>query len=307
MQKKKRKFKLKKKLIICTIIAVLSFFGVTYGRFIYNGIRNYYLSTKNFYFNSDKLGESLTRYQVDNWSGVEPVTIKINMNSRKNNKISSKENINYTIKYRCSNNVTCESTSDESVILATSNTDSFSIIMTPITFLEDGDSAWLEVDTIAFEPYDKTLSGRFVINVGTIGLSHEIIDSVGSPYLDFAITNTIDYYKVLTAFDGYDVNDHIDIATYLALDDNKKKNCASAVVTLRFDPEILRLDMTNEAYLNSVSYTETEIGGFNYIDSITFYVEAISSSMVRFYKLDTSNDYTYPYVNDVSIVDFITG
>lgn len=305
MKRKKKKVLNKRNLIILSVIAFLSLFGVTYGRYIYNGIRNYYLSTKNFYFNSDKLGESLARYQIDNWSGVDPVTVQINMNSRKNNKVSSEDNINYTISYKCSDNVTCSSTKEAGIILAGTNTDSFSITMTPNSFLNDGDFIWLEVETSAYEPYSKTLSGRFVINVGTIGLSYEILDSVGSPYLDFDITNTIDYYRVLTAFDDYEVEDHIDISTYLALDDEKKKKCASAVITLKFDPNILRLDMTNEAYLDAIATTETLIDGFYYIDSLTFYVDAISSSMVRFYKLDTSNDYTYPFVTSDSIVEFI--
>ena len=63
--------------------------------------------------------------------------------------------------------------------------------MTPVVTMSDGDSIWLEVKASAFEPYEKTLSGRFVINVGTVGISYEITDSVGSPYLDFNITNTI--------------------------------------------------------------------------------------------------------------------
>lgn len=306
MKRKKKKVLNKRNLIILSVIAFVSLFGVTYGRYIYNGIRNYYLSTKNFYFNSDKLGESLARYQIDNWSGVDPVTVQINMNSRKNNKVSSEDNINYTISYRCSDNVTCSSTKEVGIILAGTNTDSFSITMTPNSFLNDGDFIWLEVETSAYEPYSKTLSGRFVINVGTIGLSYEILDSVGSPYLDFDITNTIDYYRILTAFDDYEVEDHIDISTYLALDNEKKKKCASAVITLKFDPNILRLDMTNEAYLNAIVTTETLIDGFYYIDSLTFYVDAISSSMVRFYKLDTSNDYTYPFVTSDSIVEFIS-
>ena len=303
MKNRKRIFK-KKRLFILSFFAFLSLIGITYGRYIYDGIRNYYLSSKNFYFNSDKLGEKLARYQVDNWSGVEPVDIIINMNSRKNNKLSANEDIDYTISFTCSSNVTCTSTDTESTIPASSNVDSFTITMTPNEYLTDGDSIWLEVTTSSYEPYEKNLSGRFVINVGTIGLSYEIVDSVGSPYLDFNITNTIDYYRVITPFGDYEAEAHIDVATYLALSEENKRKCASAIIILKFDPEVLRLDMTNEAYLNSVSSNSTLIDGYEYINEIVFYVDAISSSKVRFYKLDTSIDYTYPFTNEESIVEF---
>ena len=101
-----KKIKVKKKnLIIVSIVAILLFVTVTYGRYIYNGIKNYYLSTKNFYFNSDKLAETTAYYQLDNWSGVEPVTVVFNMDSKKNNIVASPDNIAYDIEFECSTNV----------------------------------------------------------------------------------------------------------------------------------------------------------------------------------------------------------
>ena len=41
--------------IIIGIIIILSTITLAYGRYIYNEIRDFYLSSKNFYFNSDKL------------------------------------------------------------------------------------------------------------------------------------------------------------------------------------------------------------------------------------------------------------
>ena len=117
----KKKILKKRNLLILVIVSLISLVGVTYGRFIYNGIRNYYLSTKNFYFNSDKLTENFKRYQIDNWSGVEPVPIDIYMNSRKNNKVSANENINYSIEYTCSSNVICSIDKTESTIYASTN------------------------------------------------------------------------------------------------------------------------------------------------------------------------------------------
>ena len=303
-----KKLKIKKKnLIILSVAALLLFVTVTYGRYIYNGIRNYYLSTKNFYFNSDKLAETTAYYQLDNWSGVEPVTVVFNMDSKKNNIVASPDNIAYDIEYECSANVTCTSTKDTGLIMNGTNTDSFSITMTPkqnVT-LTDGDSIWLEVETTATSPYTKSLSGRFTINVGEIGLSYEIVDSTGSPYLDFNITNTLDYYKVFTAFQGHAANSRLEISEYLALSPTDRLNCAAALITLTFDPNLFRLDITNEAYLKAVSTTTRRLSdGYDYINSVTFRTDALSSTSVRFYKLNTNNNYTYPYNNQSSAITF---
>ena len=306
MNRKKNKKKLKKKhIIILAIVLIVLTITLSYGRFIYNGLRNYYLSTKSFYFNSDKMSDFGSYYQLDNWSGVEPVTITFNMNSKKNNLVASPDNISYEIDYECSTNVTCVASKEEGLIMNGTHTDSFTITMTPNTNLYEGDYIELEVSASATEPYTKTISGRFRINVGEIGLSYDIQDETGRAYLDFDITNTLDYYKVLTAFGDYDVNDRIDISEYLSLSAENKRKCASAVVTLSFSPSVLRLDMTNEAFLQALSTTTTMMGdGYDYINSVTFGVEALSSTSVRFYKLNTGNNYTYPFENNSSIVTF---
>ena len=301
---KKKKIDNKKIIIIVALLTGLFLIG-TYGRYIYRGIRNYYLSTKNFYFNSDKLTEDESYYQLDNWSGVEPVTITFNMNSKKNNIIASNDNITYDISFECSTNVTCTASKNTGLIMNGTNTDAFTITMTPNTQLGDGDSIWLEVETSATSPYTKTLSGKFTINVGEIGLSYEIVDSRGNPYLDFNITNTLDYYEVIEAFGTYSVGDRMEIREYLALSPANKARCTSALITLTFDPTLFRLDMTNEAYLQAKRTTTTTMSdGFDYINSVTFGTDALSSTSVRFYKLNTDNDYTYPFVNSTPIITF---
>ena len=305
---KRKKLKSNKKnvyLIFASIILIVIAITISYGRYIYNGLRNYYLSTKSFYFNSDKMSENESYYQLDNWSGVEPVTITFNMDSKKNNLVASPDNITYDIEYECSTNVTCTASKETGLIMNGTHTDSFTITMTPNVTLYEGDYIELEVSASATSPYTKTISGRFKINVGEIGLSYEILDEPGRAYLDFDITNTLDYYKVITPFGSHSVNDRIEISEYLALSEEDKEKCASALITLSFSPSVLRLDMTNEAFLHAVSSTSTIMSdGYDYINSVTFRVDALSSASVRFYKLNTNNNYTYPFVTNTSIVTF---
>ena len=306
MKKKKVvKKHIKKRLIIA--IALLSIFlvSVTYGRYIYNGIKNYYLSTKNFYFNSDKLSEYGYYHQLDNWSGVDPVVITFNMDSKKNNIVASPLNIEYSISFTCSSNVNCTASKNTGLIMNGNNTDSFTITLDPNTTLNGGDSIWLEVTASATSPYTKTLTGRFNINVGEYGLDYEIVDNAGSPYLDFNITNTLDYYKIYEAFGSYQAGNKIEISEYLALSETDKKKCAAARITLSFNPNLFRLDMTSEAYLDNVRTTTTNLGdGYDYLNSVTFGVDALDSVSIRFYKLQTNNNYTYPYVTATPAITF---
>ncbi len=304
--KKKKSRKIKKiHIIIFAIVLIVLSITLSYGRFIYNGLRNYYLSTKSFYFNSDKMSDNESYYQLDNWSGVEPVTITFNMDSKKNNLIASPDNITYSIEYECSSNVTCVASKETGLIMNGTNTDSFTITMTPNINLYEGDFIELEVSASATSPYTKTISGKFKINVGEIGLSYEILDEPGRAYLDFNITNTLDYYKVLTPFGTYNQNDKIEISEYLSLSPENKRKCASAVITLSFNPSLLRLDMTSEAVLQAYNTSSTVLGdGYDYINSVTFGIDALSSNAVRFYKLNTNNNYTYPFVTSTPIITF---
>ena len=299
---KKRFFKTSYILIGIALVFVL--LGATYGRYIYNEIKDYYLSTKSFYFNSDKLTTNRAIYQVENWSGVDNYQISINLNSFKNNLEVCDSDITYEVRYNCSNNVNCSLSKTSGTIFTTTNTDNIVALLSPIGNLDEGDSAFIEVIAESTSPYNKTISARFILNVATIGLSYEIDDEVNRPYLNFNITNTLDYYTVVTPFGSYIADDKIDINTYLALPSADKAKCKSALITLTFNPNIAVLDMTSNAYLDAVNYTTTVIDGHDYINSVTFNVDAISSYVVQFYKVDANQDYSYPFTNPSSIINF---
>ena len=297
----------KRKLLILLFILIFLFgSGVTLARYAYTEIRDFYFNSKRFYFNCDKLSESGSLIEMTNWSGVGEYQVTFNMNSYANNNLYSDDDINYNITYSCSSNVVCSVVDNKTsgTILGNKNTDEFTIVISVPTdvVLHDKDSVELEVEATSTSPYKKKLSGTFRLVVGYYGLSYEIDDEKGSPYLETRITNTLDYYKVITAFDSYNVGDQIDIPTYLALSDDKKGNCASAIITLSFDPTKVLLDMTSEDYLNAISTTSKQINGYDYIDSITFKIDALSSEQVKFYKIDTSLDNTYPNANNTSII-----
>ena len=304
MQKKKTRSKYKKKQLIIIIVILIALISlvVVFGRYITNSTNNYFLRSKEFYFESDKLSESGTLLQVDNWSGVDDYTITINMNSRKNNIEAATYDISYDINYSCSDNAICNLSKTEGIIYASSNTDYFNLTITPNTQLRTGDRVVVDIEVNSTSEYKKTLKGQFILVVGQENISYQITDEARSPYLELSITNTLSYYTVRESFENYKVGDRIDGDTYLALSDANKNKCYSGEVRIEFDPKEVLLDMTSESYNTAKNVGTTVVNGQTYINSFTINIDAISSVDIRFYKVDVTKDYTYPNNNNDSII-----
>ena len=297
----------KKQIIIILIILLCSLsFVIVFGRYVTNSVNNFFLRSKEFYFYSDKLSEKRDVFQVDNWSGVDDYTIIVNMNSRKNNIQVATYDIAYDIKYTCSNNAICQLSKTSGIISKEDNTDSFNLTITPNTQLKTGDKVTVEIEATSKTSYTKTIKGKFTLVVGKENLTYQITDKPNNPYMDLRITNTLSYYIVDEAFGGYAQKDKIDIDTYLELSDKDKAKCYSNVVTMEFDPNEILIDITNENYQKATNVTTTVIDQKSYINSITLPIDAISSADIRFYKKDTSQDYTYPNSNSESVVEVTT-
>ena len=292
--------------LLYVLIFILILGSFTFARYAYQGLKAYFFQTKKFYFNCDKLTEAGSNIEMTNWSGVGQYSITFNMNSYANNLLFSDDNIEYDISYRCSDNVTCSVVDDKvnGTIPNNRHTDSFTIVITvpTETILHDRDRVELYVETTSTSPYVKKLKGTFALVVGYYGLSYEIDDAKNSPYLMTRITNTLDYYVVREAFGTYSVNNQIDMDTYMALSDTDKAKCASSIITLTFDPHVVLLDMTSQVYQDAINVQTVTIDGYEYIKSISFKIDAMSSEQVKFYKVDTVANYTYPNNSGTSIV-----
>ena len=290
--------------IILGITFIIFSIGITLGRYIYNDIRDFYLASKSFYFNSDKLTPLRGIYQIDNWSGVDTYTLTINLNNIKNNLVHAESDIEYEINYTCSNNANCSVSKTQGILYSEKQTDYFNATISPNTALTNKDEVWIEIVAKSTYPYKKTLSARFILKVGIPGISYSIFDEAKRPYFDLSVTNTTDYYLVKEAFGIYSINQRIDYNTYMSLSDNDKAKCALPLITLTFDPQVVILDMTNTAYLNAETYTTIQINNHSSVNSISFRIALESSEAVRFYKANANADYTYPIVNETSIVNF---
>lgn len=308
MPKKRYQFKIKNNLkktqillIMAILICIISFI-VIFGRYLTNNVNDFFVRSKEFYFYSDKLEEDTAVFQVDNWSGVDDYVITVNMNSRKNNLKAASYDIGYTISYTCSDNAICQLSKTEGIIYSNNNSDYFNLTITPNRQLETGDKVVVEIEAKSTAKYQKTLKGKFTLVVGKEKLSYQITDKPQNPYMELSLTNTLSYYIVNEAFGNYSVNNKIDIDTYLALTEENKAKCSSAIVTISFNPEQVLLDITNESYSKAKNIETTTVDGKTYINKFTILIDAISSTDLRFYKVDVSKDYTYPNGNEPSVL-----
>lgn len=301
----KDRFKFKYRRIILLVMLIIALFpvGVTFSKYIYDKIRYYILEANHFYFNSDKLEDKGITYNINNWGGVESFNIQFELNNHKNNLLTSDSDIAYDISVVCDDDVQCSISNDSGIIYKDEKTVSYDVIVNPLRVFDTGESVNVKIEATSSSPYVKTLSGDFVITVGKKGVSYEIVDEPFQPYFMFNITNVIDKYTVIKGFDNYKVGDVISISTYKDLSDSNKKNCVSAIITLEFDPNKVVFDTTSNI-INNSEITNTLVDGVSYVSKIKFNVEATSSTSIRFYKKDKSIDYTYPYVNDTSIISF---
>ena len=298
----KKKYKKKQIIIFLILIICLISFVIVFGRYITNNIEDFLVRSKEFYFESDKLSEDTSYFQVENWSGVDTYTITVNMNSRKNNIEVATYDIGYDISYTCSDNAICNLSKTSGIIYASTNTDYFNIDIIPNTALDTGDKVIVDIEVRSTTNYDKILKGRFTLIVGKENLSYQITDTEGNPYMDLRLTNTLSYYTVRQAFDGYSVGQRINADTYLTLTEENKEKCKSNVVKIDFDPNVILLDLTDEIYANASNILTTMINGKTYVNSLTVDLDIESSADLRFYKVDTSQDYTYPNGNNQSVV-----
>ena len=294
-----------KPVVLTVLIALILPMGISLSRFVLEIIRANYLESKNFYFNSNRLKKNNPLYKINNWSGVGNFPLEITVNSSKNNLLSTASDITYNITYTCSNDVICSSSKTNGVIYQATHTDSFSISITPTRVFEENEVVSVHVEATSVAPYTEMISADFQIIVGKKGISYTIDDEINRPYLLVSITNALTSYEVKEAFASYSVGAIIDDVTYRSFAPANQSKCVSAYIELTFDPREVVIDTTSSVLSIGTSQSEI-IGGVSYINQVTFPINAMTSKEVRFYKIEHSADYSYPYVNQTPVVSLDT-
>lgn len=292
---------------IVIMISLIFFLIISFsfGRYIKNILHNYILETKAFYFNSTILSMNGKNYSINNWDGVNSYTLTIDVSNRKNSERVTNTDITYNISYNCPTTVTCSLSKTSSVLHSTDTTDTYQLVVTPNQNFYEGDTVVVSTSVESTAPYVKQMSATYTIGVLKSNFSYDIVDSVNSKYMTINFTNSISYYQVSEAFDTYSVGDHISLDVYNNLSPTNQNKCFSAIVTVEYDPTDVLVDMTNNLYINRLPTNYQEItlsDGFQYVKKFSFKVNASSSNSIIFYKDDPTENYTYPIVNQYSII-----
>ena len=290
--------------IVLFVLILFLFVGIVFGRYIRNIINDYILETKGFYFNSSILNVNGKNYLINNWDGVNSYTLTIDLNNRKSSDRYTTTDIEYTISVNCPSSVSCTLSKSSGILHPEDETDSYQIVVTPLQNFYEGDEVTVSTSVSSSRPYEKTMSATYTIGIEKSDFSYNIEDNVNSKYLVINFLNAISYYQVEEAFGSYSVGDQIGLEDYQNLTEAEKNKCFSAIVTVTYDPHKVLVDLTNKLYLHRLSsnYQEVTIGGFQYVSKFSFKVNASSSSSIIFYKDDITKNYTYPIVNNDSII-----
>ncbi|MBP5678877.1 MAG: hypothetical protein J6X28_03520 [Bacilli bacterium] len=291
-------------IVLLSVLIVFVIIATVFGRYIRNIIHNYILETKNFYFNSSILHINGKNYSITNWDGVNAYTLTIDLNNRKTDEIYTTSDINYTIQVSCPSTVICTLSKNSGTLHPQDSTDSYQITVNPIQSFGENDNVTLTTTVESSTPYHKTMSATYTIGVERSNFSYEIVDGVNEKYLTLNLTNAVTFYQVSEAFGDYAVDDYVSVDDYTLLSPTDQAKCYSAIVSLRYDPEVLFVDMSNKYYINRLptNYYEETVGGYQWVSGFSFKMNASSSSAINFYKDDITENFTYPIVNSTPVI-----
>ena len=115
------------------------------------------------------------------------------------------------------------------------------------------------------------------------------------------VTNAISHCTVTEAFGNRQIGDLIDINVYKTLSEADKAKCKGEDISISFNPNVTIIDTTDNI-LDKYTYQTTTISGIDYVSSLDFVVDPVSTAVIKFYKINPAIDYTYPITNSTSII-----
>lgn len=285
MRKHKKLNKLKISIIIFLIVIAITISA--FGRYIYNGLRDAYLTAKQFYFTSDILKVNGAKYEYDNCGGLDVYPIEFELYSYINKLTKLDYDLNYKItceslkpdKITCSVGTEDGGTSAEGTIyVSQNNTEKVTIFVKPIAPISQDETVKLKITATTEEPYKKSLSCEISLKTSSHNITFSIDDVKNRDYAILKLVNG---------------------------------NGTTTLTNLKFDPNKIRIDSNDEICQEMTVKNTTTIDGKEYITELEFNLPRESAKNIKFYKVDKSQNYVYPkgtskneiIVNGVNVID----
>lgn len=289
--------KKKKILIVIFLFFMVSLtISLTLGKYVYNSVWNYYLTSRNFYFDSDLLSVNSRNNSFLKWNGEN---IHFSLKNSSNDKLVSDYNISYKI--------TCSVLGDESeyveCLLNDSNKATYNGTLTSVSYClsnneEDKELNKADCEIKGYEWINEPIKKDNYFNLKLIDDTKEI-DEVS---VKIVAESTSPYHKTLTGIfnlnkvdkfeSEYNVefenlNDYIQL---LIINRSNEKKCFS----ISFDSNDYLIDLDNNSII------EKELNESEIVNKITVEVSNESSIKYDFYKINSIIENS---INDFSIIE----
>lgn len=289
---KKRKTIIITSIILLAIIITTSF---TYGKYVYNSVWNYYLSSKEFYFESDLLDINTKNNSLLKWDGND---VNFIIKNSKNDELISEYDISYK--------VTCEVLGDESeyinCVLNDTNLSTFNGTLasetkcinindsTDVSKLtkaecEVGGYTWKEEISIKNNYFNLVLTDNTKkIDEVTVKVTAESLSPYKQVLTGLFNLNKVDNQDVgyILNYENYDEYDEISV-----INTTKEKKC----MYINFDANNYSIDVDVDSIL------EYSIDSNDKINGIKFELESENTSYFKLYKINTEKVYSIKDIN----------
>lgn len=273
-------------ILIAAIIPIGTKIGVSYGKYAYNSVWNYYLKSKGFYFDSNILNQNNTKIVNNLWDGGH---VYFDLRNNLNDSISSDVDINYKI--TCS---IIDSSTDASCNILDTNKDTYEGVLSSFKSCKN-----IKNDGVDVKKYDKaTCEMNGYLWENQIALKDIYFDIVGneteveSAKIRITAESTSPYKKTLsnefiltrdkntTGTIDYDYIDEGPEGRFIISNSYEENKC----VRLNWNSSNLKIDLEK----NKVTKYATDSNG--YINEIDIKLENQSSTIFKFYD-NNINEY----------------
>lgn len=268
-------------ILITCLIPIGTKYGISYAKYAYNSVWNYYLSSKAFYFDSNTLKENNGKITNNLWDGDR---IYFDVKNNLNDFLSSEYDISYK--------VTCtvkESSSETSCRVMDQSSIYEGILSTyKKCYNETNDG----VDVKNLDKATCEMKGYSWINVAASkDLYFDLTNKVDHAVVELNVTSTSPYKKTLKAEFALnrdyqktgtiiaDYKDQGEDGNLILTNSYEENKC----VRINWDSSDLRLDFEP----NTVKTYATDTEG--YINEIDIKLEPTSSHLEKFYEANIKN------------------
>lgn len=279
----KKSRKIKVIIILVLILTLILTYGVSFAKYAYNNVLNYYYKSKDFYFSSNSLDLEEVSNVNNAWDGNN---VYFDIKNYLNDSLITDYDISYKVECSTNNsNYKCNINDNESTyngVLSSSKAcfDEDNNIIADINNIDD-------CTNNGYNWFDNKTVSKLYFNVSS--LDNTLVDDVE---VSIKVTSTSPYKKVLKG--KFVLSKQSNINNDITLNCNNYDEKVEVIVsnlldskktyTLEFDSNKLKIDLND-------NIKEESKDSDDFINKVTFNLDTNKNIKIIFYKTDISKNY----------------